>query len=82
MVASAYIGYLTNTTDPEEGAAVALWVSIAPNAFLNAYLYNVVKEPKEESMDASISVSPYFTATRGSGVEGDFIITCGIVAGY
>lgn len=45
MVASAYIGYKSRPYDPEGGTVIALWVSIPLNAFLNAYLYNVVKNP-------------------------------------
>lgn len=70
------------TSDRKDGALVGEWVSIVPNAFLTAYLYNVVKKPKDENAGASISISPYFTAARGTRVDGDFTITCGIVAGY
>jgi len=57
-------------------------ISAVPNAFLTAYLYNVVKKPKEENADASALISPYFTASHGSLAKGDFTITCGIVASY
>jgi hypothetical protein len=81
MGLSAYIG-TKHTFHPEEGAMLGELISAVPNAFLTAYLYNVVKKPKEENADASALISPYFTASHGSLAKGDFTITCGIVASY
>jgi hypothetical protein len=70
------------TSNRKDGALVGEWVSIVPNAFLTACLYNVVKKPKDENAGASISISPYFNASCDPGTERDFTVTCGIVASY
>lgn len=81
MGLSAYIGS-KHTFHPEEGAMLGELISAVPNAFLTAYLYNVVKKPKDENAGASISISPYLTASRERNAESGFTITCGIVASY
>lgn len=81
-VLSAYIINSAFTYGPEDSVLMGEFVSVIPNAFLTAYVYNVVKKPKEENTDASISVSPYFTASRDSRLRGDFTIKLGIVASY
>jgi hypothetical protein len=64
------------------GAFTGMLVSVIPNAFLNAYLYNVVKKPKRENTNASVSFSPYFTTSADPGAEKGFTITCGVFASY
>lgn len=64
------------------GAFAVLLVSVIPNAFLNAFLYNVVKKPKEDADTASLEVRPYFTALREPGSEGDLTLLCGVTAGF
>jgi hypothetical protein len=48
MGISAYLGSLF-TEDPTDGAIIGEWIGTVPNAFLTAYLYNVVKKPKNET---------------------------------
>lgn len=70
------------TSDRKDGGLIGEWVSIVPNAFLTAYLYNVIKKPKDENADASILISPYLTASRERNGESGFMITCGIAVSY
>ena len=70
------------TSDRKDGALVGEWVSIVPNAFLNAYLYNVVKKPKEAPDKTSLTVRPYFTALREPNSEGDLTLLCGVTASF
>jgi hypothetical protein len=71
-----------STSDRKDGALVGEWVSIIPNAFLTAYLYNVVKKPKDESEATSLTVRPYFTALREPSSEGDLTLLCGVTARF
>ena len=81
MGAGALIGAAVNE-HAMDGALLGTCISVVPNAFLTAYLYNVVKKPKDENANASISISPYLTASRERNVESGLTITCGIVASY
>lgn len=64
------------------GAFTGMLISVIPNAFLNAYLYNVIKKPNEGPDTASLVIQPYFTALREPGSEGDLTLLCGVAAGF
>ena len=42
---------------------------IIPNAFLNAYVYNVVKKPADDASSSRFSVAPYVAVSRAGRSE-------------
>lgn len=81
MGAAASIGS-TFTGEAIDGAMIGAFISVVPNAFLTAYLYNIVKKPKEDPDKTSLTVRPYFTALREPSSEGDLTLLCGVAASF
>jgi hypothetical protein len=43
---------------------LGLWCGIIPNALLNAYVYNLVKQPEADGASSRVSATPYVAAYR------------------
>ncbi len=54
-------------SDDLKGFAAGAFISAVPNAFLNAVVYNWVKEPRLSGSSAPFNVEPYLASYRGDG---------------
>lgn len=53
-----------NDEERHERFSRGVFYSVIPNAFLNAYVYNLVKKPATAEETSRVSLSPYVTAYR------------------
>jgi hypothetical protein len=81
MAVTAYVGSRVSE-DPEEGAVIGEWFGIVPNAFLCAYLYNVLKKPKSPETSTTMVVEPYINISRNYNNRDDITLKWGFKASF
>jgi hypothetical protein len=81
MGLTAYVGSRLGG-DPEEGAVIGEWFGIVPNAFLCAYLYNVLKKPKNGDTSTTMAIEPYFNVSRNFSNRERITLKWGISANF